>query len=101
MRILYIANIRLPTEKAHGVQIAKMCEAFVLQGVEVELVVPTRRTHITENPFAYYGVKKVFSIKRIFTFDWVAYGRFGFLVQTASFALSAAWHARRQRHASL
>ena len=28
MNILYLANVRLPTEKAHGAQIMKMCEAF-------------------------------------------------------------------------
>lgn len=28
MKLLYIANIRIPTEKAHGIQIMKMCEAF-------------------------------------------------------------------------
>ena len=27
-KLLYIANLRLPTEKAYGIQIAKMCEAF-------------------------------------------------------------------------
>ncbi len=37
MKILYIANIRLPTEKAHGIQIMKMCEAFAHAGAEVEL----------------------------------------------------------------
>lgn len=29
MKILYIANIRMLTEKAHGIQIMKTCEAFV------------------------------------------------------------------------
>ena len=28
MKILYLANIRIPTEMAHGLQIMKMCEAF-------------------------------------------------------------------------
>jgi hypothetical protein len=28
MKIFYIANARMPTEKAYGIQIAKMYEAF-------------------------------------------------------------------------
>ena len=42
MKILYIANIRLPAEKAHGIQIMKMWEAFADLGYGVELVVPWR-----------------------------------------------------------
>jgi len=33
MKLIYIANIRLPTEKAHGLQIMKMCEAFANYGL--------------------------------------------------------------------
>lgn len=42
MKIYYIANARMPNEKAHGIQIAKMCEAFITSGVELTLVVPSR-----------------------------------------------------------
>ena len=28
MKLIYIANARIPTEMAHGLQIMKMCEAF-------------------------------------------------------------------------
>lgn len=43
MKIVYIVNARLPNKKAYGIQIAKMCEAFVEAGIDLELVVP--RTH--------------------------------------------------------
>jgi GxxExxY protein len=33
MKIYYLANVRLPTEKAHGIQITKMCEAFANYGL--------------------------------------------------------------------
>lgn len=89
MKILYIANIRLPTEKAHGVQIMKTCEAFAHLGHEVELVVPDRKTPITEDPFAYYGVEKNFSIVRVPTSDTVRFGRIGFLFETWSFTRGA------------
>jgi len=42
MKIYYIANARIPTEKAHGIQIAKMCEALIKAGAELVLVVPRR-----------------------------------------------------------
>ena len=72
MKIIYIANARIPTEKAHGWQIMKMCEAFGLAGVDLELVLPTRFN--TEgfkkaNPFRHYQVKENFKIKTIKTID--------------------------------
>jgi len=86
MKILYIANIRMPTEKAHGIQIMKMCEAFADLGHEVILVVPYRFNHIKDNPFEYYGVTKNFKIKRLPSVDLVIFGKIGFLIQSISFA---------------
>ena len=36
-RLIYIANVRLPTEKAHGLQITQNCEAFAGAGASVTL----------------------------------------------------------------
>jgi len=71
VKIIYIANIRLPTEKAHGIQIMKMCEAFALAGTDLELVIPTRiNSDFSEvDPFVYYGVKRIFKIISLKTFD--------------------------------
>src|SRR3989344_2275774 len=91
-KLIYIANIRLPTEKAHGIQIMKMCEAFVQEGVSVELVVPRRKNSITNNPFEYYKVNRIFSIRRLFCFDLVKFGRAGFLIEAFSFAEMAVWY---------
>ena len=78
--------MRMPTEKAHGIQIMKMCEAFVREGMEVELVVPRRFNSIKENPFEYYGVEKSFKITKIPSLDLVKFGKIGFLIQSFSFA---------------
>lgn len=86
MRILYVANIRLPTEKAHGLQIMKTCEAFAEAGNEVELVVTSRFTPITEEPFAYYGIRKKFKLTRVHVPDTVRFGRIGFWFETFMFA---------------
>lgn len=42
-RLAYVVNVRLPTEKAHGLQIAKMCEAFASLGIDVAVYSPRRR----------------------------------------------------------
>ena len=43
-RLLFLANARLPTEKAHGYQIAQMCEALAFaqaEGLPAETVIET------------------------------------------------------------
>lgn len=42
MKMYYLANARMPNEKAHGIQIAKMCEAFLEAGIDLTLVLPRR-----------------------------------------------------------
>lgn len=86
--ISYLANIRLPTEKAHGAQIMKTCEAFARAGAEVELVVTNRKSEGAD-PFAYYGVKPVFKITRLPVIDTVVLGPLGFMIETASFGISS------------
>ena len=65
MRLLYIANIRIPTEKAHGIQIMEMCSALARSGNDVTLLVPTRDNPSIRgvDPFVYYGLEKNFSIQ--------------------------------------
>ena len=91
MRLIYIANIRLPTEKAHGIQIMKMCEAFAEKGIDVELLVPARRNDLIDDPFEFYGVKRIFRIKKLPCLDILRFdfAKAGFLISTFTF-LSAA-----------
>ncbi|TSD05074.1 MAG: group 1 glycosyl transferase [Parcubacteria group bacterium Greene0714_7] len=88
LSICYIANIRLPTEKAHGVQIMKTCEAFSTLGHDVELVAPNRKTDITEEVFSYYEITGKFNIRRLPVWDTVRYGRIGFLLESFLFAFA-------------
>src|SRR3989344_1407601 len=97
MKITYIANIRFPTERAHGVQIAKTCEAFVHIGNEVALWVPRRHTNISEDPASYYGLRASFPVRRLFTIDSVAWGRVGFFLESTLFALSVFVETRRAK----
>jgi glycosyltransferase involved in cell wall biosynthesis len=73
VKLIYVANIRIPTEKAHGLQIMQNCEALADQGAEVQLWV-TRRINTAEmkavsDPFAHYGVKQNFSLRRLACLD--------------------------------
>ena len=92
MKLSYIADIRLPTEKAHGVQIMKTCEAFSLNGVDTELIVPWRFNYLKENPFAYYNIRRKFKITRIPSLDLVWLGRIGFWIHSLSFSLSVLFY---------
>ena len=63
MQIKYITNVRVPTSRAHGFAIMKMCEKFAEAGAQVELVVPDKQNNEKEkDPFVYYGLKKNFEI---------------------------------------
>src|SRR3989338_1400709 len=89
MKFLYIANARLPTERAHGLQIMKMCGEFA-KLADVELVVPRRLNSIKDDPFVYYGVNKNFKITRLPVLDLVKFGRFGFWLESLIFSKIAA-----------
>ncbi len=89
MKLTYIANARIPTEKAHGIQIMKMCEAFALSNSKVELVIPKRLNNIKEGPYVYYGVEHNFKIKKLPCLDLVKFGKVGFYVQSLTFAISS------------
>ncbi|MEZ4668204.1 MAG: glycosyltransferase family 4 protein [Anaerolineae bacterium] len=77
MKLLYCANIRLPTEKAHGLQIMQNCEAFAGEGVEVRLWVARRvntpAMSAVSDVWAHYGVRRVFGVQRIPCLDLLPY----------------------------
>lgn len=76
MKIIYLTNARIPTEKAHGYQICKMCEEFSNLGVEVELWLPSRKNHIKADPFSFYGIKNNFKINIINSFGFYQYNKY-------------------------
>ena len=77
MKIVYLANIRFPTEKAHGYQISKMCEAFSDIGVEMEIIVPLRKNSVKVDPYEFYGVRRNFKTTFIKSFDFIKFGKIG------------------------
>lgn len=77
--------MRMPTDRAHGIQVMYMCEAFARAGHDVTLLVPDRTTHITDDPHEFYGVEKNFEIARVSVIDSVSWGRLGFWLYQYSF----------------
>ncbi len=99
MKLLYVAPVRLPTEKAHGLQIVQNCEAFADAGAEVTLWV-ARRVNTAEmnrvqDVWAHYGVRRNFAIRRVPCIDLLplvagrsdAPAKLAFALQLASFLL--------------
>jgi glycosyltransferase involved in cell wall biosynthesis len=91
MKILYVAHIRLPTERAHGYAIMKMCEEFARLGHEVELIVPNKVASALKesDPFTYYGIERNFKLTRIFSTDRLGMdddrGRFSYWLDIGTF----------------
>ena len=84
----------MPTEKAHGLQIAKMCEAFAdlevqNQKIKVNLVIPSRKNPIKESIFDYYQIKKNFKITKLTCLSFGKFPKLNFWLQSLSFAISA------------
>ncbi len=103
MKLLYVANVRLPTVRAHGVQIMKTCEALARLGVEVTLMVPNKRTTIegAPDPFVYHGTDKNFTIVRVPALDLLSTseksGRLFYLLDLCSFLISLLFQRVRAR----
>lgn len=109
MNILYIANARLPTEKAHGYQICQMCQAFTDNGASLLLLHPKRRNPLErQGPVDivdYYGLRRTIDHQSLGSLDffqaalrsplfqqkldWVAH-----VIQASTFVLSAWRHTR-------
>src|SRR3989344_21077 len=64
-RIIYIANARIPTERAHGLQIAKMCESFANSFPRVSLIIPKIPNSIKTDIFEHYNLKRNFQVKKL------------------------------------
>ncbi len=69
MKILYISKSIIPSRSANSIHVMKMCQAFSDNGHEVVLLTPDLKKNYEKNVndiYNFYGVKKNFSIKRIY-----------------------------------
>ncbi|MCH7944856.1 MAG: glycosyltransferase family 4 protein [Armatimonadetes bacterium] len=107
-KIVYIARMRMPTERAHGVQVMKTCEALVEAGADVTLCHSTRRQTPEMrgvDPFEYYGIQHRFRLKRVPHVDvaslqgllpWIILGRL-YLAANLLFGLTTLLWLLRER----
>lgn len=59
MRILYLADIRFPLERANGIQSMATCHALAARGHQVTLAVRPDSHTPARDPFVFYGVPRV------------------------------------------
>ena len=73
MKLIYITNTRLPSEKANSYQSMQMCYSFSEVFDEVELWTGkarnTKEFLRIKNVYGYYNLEKTFTIRKFFQFD--------------------------------
>jgi hypothetical protein len=85
MKVYYIANVRMPSEKAYGIQLAKMCEAFILHDLDLTLVVPNRGAGSLKS---FYRLRVEVPMVILPSIVLKRYERLGFVLMGVSFMLS-------------
>lgn len=87
-KIIYIANINLSTERAHGIQITKTCEAMVNKGARIELWVSDSGDDTERN----------FAVKILPSLDFLPNGwKLNFYLKSFSFFISAFFFLLREK----
>lgn len=92
MRITYVLQARFPTEKAHGHQVAEVCDALSSLGHHITLVAPKLKTHVEDRPEAYYDLHHPLHTELLPTFDamqkWYIPEMFAFAFMMRSYKAS-------------
>lgn len=96
--LYYITYTHIPTKKAFGYAIAKMCSSFAAHS-PVTLVIP-RDTHkeIVEDMFDFYSLPRNFSVIELPCVDLFRYTFLGkhipFIIRKVTFAISVLFHLK-------
>jgi glycosyltransferase involved in cell wall biosynthesis len=59
VRILYLADIRFPLERANGIQSIETCHALARRGHDVHMIVRPDTSDPPRDPYPFYGVPRV------------------------------------------
>jgi hypothetical protein len=59
VRILYLADIRFPLERANGIQSMATCHALAARGHDVTMIVRPDTHAPPLDPFVFYGLPKI------------------------------------------
>ena len=68
MRIAYLSGDTIPSRSAESIFVMKMCRSLALLGNDVDLYIKTAHSSRAEaktDPFAYYGVGRIFNINHM------------------------------------
>ncbi len=102
VRIAYCTNVRLPSERAHGHQIAKVTQALRASGHDVEIFAPYRKNIIDQSFAAYYGLSSSVRLHQLGAIDgiaaWWAPGVMGLKLTTFLFSRILKRILSRRRH---
>ena len=63
MRILYLADVRFPLERANGIQSMETCHALASRGHVVTMVVRPDTRRPERDPFAFYGLPRLETLR--------------------------------------
>lgn len=63
MRLLYLADIRCPLERANGIQTFDTCHALAARGHDVTLLVRDDTARPRRDPFEFYGLSPLVSLR--------------------------------------
>ncbi len=72
MRLAYCTNVRLPSERAHGHQVAEVANALAALGHDVTIIAPFRRNVVGADFWTYEGVSKAIRLQYVGSFDPIA-----------------------------
>lgn len=106
IRIAYVSNAAIPSNRANSISIMKFCSALATNGHEVFLIhpyAPWFEEKTESNPFEFYGIPKNFQIIKIAWFPWCNKMHKGilkpiaFLIKTILYPLLASLAAARLR----
>jgi glycosyltransferase involved in cell wall biosynthesis len=59
MRILYLADIRFPLERANGIQSMETCHALARRGHDVHMIVRPDTETPARDPYVFYGLPRI------------------------------------------
>ncbi len=93
----------MPTPNAHGINVAKMCQAFGNIGIDTVLVAPYSFSRIKDDVYSYYGLNHSFSVLRVHSINLNRYLKtFGywlrFFTYTIALIIRFFWVSRRDIH---
>lgn len=69
IRIAYCTNVRLPSERAHGHQVARVCDALAKLGHEVTIFAPFRKNTIAQDYWEFHKADRQVRIEHLGAFD--------------------------------